>query len=166
MNKEAILRRRIRLFTWLFIVGVVMSGLTAIPLETELDWLLRLLGAASKDMKGDLSFVGWLWRVREALHQTNLKYPFIAYGFDWLAFGHLVIAIAFIGALRDPIRNVWLYEFAMIACVLVIPWALIFGAVRGIPIGWRLIDCSFAVFGIIPPWLCRKWIAAIEFAGR
>jgi hypothetical protein len=26
------------------------------------------------------------------------------------------------------------------------------------PLGWRLVDCSFGVFGIIPLWLCRKQI--------
>jgi len=39
------LRRRIRFLTWLFIVGLVLSGATAIPLERELDWLVRGLGA-------------------------------------------------------------------------------------------------------------------------
>ncbi|MDB6032636.1 MAG: hypothetical protein JWM16_2974, partial [Verrucomicrobiales bacterium] len=34
----------------------------------------------------------------------------------------------------------------MIACVAIIPYAFVFGAVRQIPIWWRLIDCSFGVF--------------------
>ena len=75
-----------------------------------------------------------------------------------MAFGHFVIAIAFIGALRDPVRNRWLFDFGLIACVLVIPFALVFGAMRGIPFWWRLIDCSFGVFGFVPLWFCRKWL--------
>ena len=63
---------------------------------------------------------------------------------DWLAFGHIVIAVAFLGAWRDPVGNRWLFDFGLIACVLVIPWALVFGALRGIPWWWRLIDCSFS----------------------
>jgi len=43
----------------------------------------------------------------------------------------------------------------MIACVLIIPWVLIFAPLRGIPVFWMLIDMSFGVFGIIPLWLAR-----------
>ena len=68
------------------------------------------------------------------------------------------IAIAFIGPFRDPVRSVWVIEFGMIACVLVIPFALGMGSIRGIPLGWRLIDCSFGVFGILPLWYCRRLI--------
>ena len=50
----------------------------------------------------------------------------------------MAIAIAFIGAWRDPVRNKRLFQFGMMACVAVVPWALMFGAVRGIPLGWRL----------------------------
>jgi len=45
---------------------------------------------------------------------------------------------------------VWVIQFGMIACVLVIPAALIFDALRGLPFFWGLIDCSFGVIGIIP----------------
>ena len=49
----------------------------------------------------------------------------------------------------------------MIACILVIPWALIFGPVRGIPFFWRLIDCSFGVVGIIPLFLAWRYTRRI-----
>ena len=75
----------------------------------------------------------------DALTQTQLQHPLLFYGTDWLAFGHFVIAIAFIGALRDPVRNRWLLDFGLIACGLVIPFALVFGGRRGIPFWWRLI---------------------------
>ena len=42
------------------------------------------------------------------------------------------------------------------------PYALLFGAIRGIPFWWRLIDCSFGVFGLIPMALCHKWAAKLE----
>ena len=165
MTREQILRRRVRLLTWLFIIGLVLSGVTAIPLETEMELLTRIIGLGHLtpgEVESGLS--KWLLTVRDALKDTNATYPFIAYGFDWLAFGHIVIAVAFIGALRDPVRNIWLFEFGMIACLLVIPWAFVFGEVRGIPIGWRLIDCAFGVFGIIPLWLARKW--TVELGGN
>lgn len=47
-------------------------------------------------------------------------------------------------------RNIWVIQWGMIACVAVIPLALIAGSVRGIPLGWMLLDMSFGVFGIVP----------------
>ena len=90
----------------------------------------------------------------------------MAYGTDWLAFGHFAIAIAFIGPWRDPVRNIWVIEFGMIACLLVIPYAFVMGEVRGVPWFWRLIDCSFGIFGIIPLWWCRRLIKQLPAAGQ
>ena len=160
MNREAQLRRRIRMLTWLFIAGLVLSGVTAIPVRWEVNLLIKFLGAeelGSHSATDVDPLTRWLFIARNALDKLENEDPFLFYGLDWLAFGHFVIAIAFIGALRDPVRNIWLFTFGLIACVLVIPYALIFGALRGIPFWWRLIDCSFGVFGFIPLWLCRKW---------
>jgi hypothetical protein len=161
MNREQTLRRRIKLLTWLFIVGLVLSGATAIPLQSELNLLVNFFGSngASSEM------ARWLLRVRDAMAQTQAQHPFLFYGMDWLAFGHFVIAIVFIGALRDPGRNRWLFDFGLIACALVIPYALVFGGLSGIPIWWQLIDCSFGLIGFIPLWLCRKWTNELEKLG-
>ena len=166
MSREKVLRRRIVCFTWLFIVGLVLSGVTAIPVKSEVDWIVKRTGA--QQLAGKRSSIPgpawaqWLVKAQTALQNTSNRFPFLFYGTDWLAFGHFVIAIVFIGALRDPVRNVWLYTFGMIACVLVIPYALIFGVIRGIPVWWRLIDCLFGVFGFVPLWLCRRWVKQIE----
>jgi hypothetical protein len=158
MNREHTLRRRIKLLTWLFIVGLVLSGVTAIPLQGELNLLVNLSGSTD----GSSEVTHWLLRVRDALAQTQAQHPFLFYGTDWLAFGHFVIALVFVGALRDPVRNRWLFDFGLITCVLVIPYALVFGELRGIPIWWRLIDCSFGVLGFIPLWFCRQWAKELE----
>ena len=158
MNYERTLRRRVKLLTWLFIVGLVVSGVTAIPLPKEVQLLVRILGADH----GATGGVRWLVDVRDALVQTQTQHRFLFYGTDWLAFGHFVIAIAFVGALRDPVRNRWLYDFGLIACALVVPYALVCGGFRDIPWWWRLIDCSFGVFGSIPLWFCRAWTRQLE----
>ena len=164
-DRELVLRRRIRCLTWMFIIGLVVSGATAIPLQWELDRAAEFLGVADKSSADTTSGPAhWILRVREGLRDTYGHYPFFAYGTDWLAFGHFAIAIVFFGALRDPVRNKWLFTFGMIACALVVPYAFIFGGLRGIPPGWRLIDCSFGVFGIIPVWLCRRWVVEIEIS--
>ena len=161
--RETKLRRRIRLWTWVMIGGLVVSGVTALPLQTELEMLARWLGAEHLAPEQAASgFVKWILLVRDALHATNAQFPFLAYGTDWLAFAHLVIALAFVGPLRHPVRNAWLFTFGMMASVLIIPWAHITGEVRDIPIYWRLIDCSFAVGGFIPCWLCARWTRELE----
>jgi len=166
MNRERIVRFRIKLLTWLFIVGLVLSGVTAIPLATELDWLVRLTGAHQLVNVPMSTYAPgwavWLVKVQTTLQHTRDQHPILFYGTDWLAFGHFAIAIAFIGALRDPVRNRWLFDFGLIACGLVIPYAIIFGELRGIPFWWRLIDCSFGVLGLVPLWFCRKWTRALE----
>jgi hypothetical protein len=163
MSREQTLRQRVRYLTWFFIFGLVISGATAIPLEWEMDLLAKFLGVADQtSSQAGPGLTQWILKVREALHDTNGKYHFIAYGTDWLAFGHFVIAVAFVGALRDPVRNVWLFTFGMLACGLIIPYAFVMGGVRDIPIYWRLIDCSFGVIGIIPIWYCRKCVQEIE----
>jgi hypothetical protein len=152
-------KKRIYLLLTIFIVGLVLSGATAIPLESELKFLAQIQNQLGISEKSSVSV--WLTKIQGALIETNVKFPFMAYGTDWLAFAHFVIAIAFIGPLRDPVKNIWVIEFGMIACVLVVPFALCMGAVRGIPIGWRFIDCSFGVLGIIPLWLCRYEIKQV-----
>jgi len=158
MNNQNHRLKQLKALTWLFIIGLFISGATALPLQTELDAFAKFLGNSQS------GFAFWIFKVRDALDHTYAAYPFLAYGTDWLAFGHFIIALAFVGALRDPVRNRWLYQFGMISCALVIPYAMICGGVRGIPIYWRLIDCSFGVFGFIPLWFCWKWTGELEKA--
>jgi hypothetical protein len=157
------LRRRVRIGTWILILGLVVSGLTAIPLRWELDVLARMTGAQDlAPAQAESGVVKWILLVREGLHATYAKYPFMGYGTDWLAFGHLVIAVAFVGALRHPVRNAWLFTFGVIASIAVLPWAIFFGELRGIPMFWRFIDCLFGIGAFIPCWLCRKWTRELE----
>jgi succinate-acetate transporter protein len=126
-----LLRSRIQLLLAVFLIGLVLSGLTAFPLETELRILCSILGVDPTSPPSNYAGLQhWIAVVAEGLRETYAKYPFIAYGTDWLAFAHLVIAIAFIGPYRDPVRNEWVVTFGIIACLGVIPLALIAGAIR------------------------------------
>lgn len=138
-----------------FMVVLFLSGLTAIPLERELSFLTRCFPVTTP-------LGAWIDKVYIALVDTNRSYPFLAYGYDWLAFAHFILAILFIGPLKDPVKNKWLIEFAMIACVLIVPYAFIAGHFRGIPVGWRLIDCAFGVIGLVPLSICLFKIRMIE----
>lgn len=156
MKTELELKRKIRRWIITFMVLLILSGITAFPLE----WELKLLVEASTNVPAPI--YEWLKKVYEAIRETNSKYPFMSYGTDWLAFAHLVIATAFIGPLRDPVKNIWVIQFGMISCVMVIPLALICGPIRQIPFYWQLIDCSFGVFGMIPLYVCYKQIQKLE----
>jgi hypothetical protein len=147
---------KIRLLIIFFIIALILSGVTAFPVETELCWLLNHPALVP-------SFADkWLKDVYTALVQTNAKYPMLAYGFDWLAFAHIVIAMVFIGPLKDPVKNKWIVDWAMLACIAIIPLAFIAAPVRHIPLFHILIDCSFGVIGLIPLFICRTWIKQLE----
>ena len=73
-----------------------------------------------------------------------------------------MIAVAFWGPLRDPVRNVWVVQFGMIACAAIVPLAVICGPIRGIPPWWTLIDISFGVLGIIPLLVAYRLIRRLE----
>ena len=156
MHSQKKIKKRIRRWIILFILGLTVSGLTAFPIESQLSFLVN-------NPQLTPSFItNWVKTVYTGIVDINERYPFISYGTDWLAFAHIVIAIAFIGPLKDPVRNIWVIQFGMIACVLVVPLALIAGYIREIPFYWRLIDCSFGVFGIIPLYFCYRDIKKLE----
>ena len=140
-----------------YMVALLVSGITAFPLPWELAILVQWFGVGSVAGTYIPSLADWLARVKEGLDVNAQLYPFIAYGTDWLAFAHLVIALAFIGPLRDPIRNIWIIHWGMLCCAGIIPLALICGTLRGIPWGWQCIDCSFGILGIVPLILICRW---------
>lgn len=157
---------RYRVVLGFFLAGLVASGVTAFPLVTELGWLTRVVessGWVATD--GSSPLLGWLQRVHGGLVDVAARYPWMAYGTDWLAFAHLVIAMFFVGPWLDPVSGRSVLRTGVVACVAVIPLALICGEIRGIPFYWRLIDCSFGVFGVLPLLYCLRLRERIAAAG-
>ena len=146
----------IKICIWAVIIGLALSGLTAFPIQTELAWLVNHSSALPEMLKV------YLIAVYQAIKTTNQNYPYLSYGTDWLAFAHLVLALLFVGPLRDPVKNIWVIEFGMIACLLIFPLACIAGSIRDIPIFWRLIACSFGVFAFIPLYIAYRDIKKIK----
>jgi hypothetical protein len=153
--KGKVLLNRIRLLLLFFIVSLFISGLTAIPVAPELHWLLKHL---PENSAAAILF----HTVLNAYMEVQDKYHFLLYGYDWLAFAHFVLAILFIGPYQNPIQNIWVIQFGLIACVLVIPFALIAGSLRGLPLWWRLGDCAFGVIGFGVLWACYKLIKQLK----
>jgi hypothetical protein len=66
MNTSIIvLKHQVSRWLWFFIVSLVLSGLTAFPVETELKWLLGIW------QNGEGIIYEWLQKVYEAVKDTN-----------------------------------------------------------------------------------------------
>lgn len=156
MNQPKTLRASIRSWMVFFIIALILSGITAFAIETGLGWICSWWPSRNT------SLYYWLSVCYNAMRDMNNRYPFLAYGYDWLAFAHIAIALFFVGPLKDPVRNIWIIEAGRIACILIIPLAFFAGAIRGIPVYWRIIDCSFGVLGLIPLTICYKKTRQLE----
>lgn len=148
--------RTIRILLWLFMAALSISGLTAIPLM----WLSHAFADVAAHWGGP--WADWAANVAAAISDVDSRYPFIFYGTDWLAFAHVVIALAFLGPIRDPVRNKWVVQWGSISCAMVIIFSFAWAPVRGIPFFWRCIDASFGVIGAVPLWLALRKINEIE----
>lgn len=152
--------RYIRRWLAFFMVALLLSGLTAVPLEWGTRWLADTMAPW-----GD-PWAGWADHAAEAVSHVGSTYPMLFYGTDWLAFAHVVIALAFIGPYRDPVRNKWVIEWGLCCCLLVLPLAFLWAPMRGIPFFWRCVDASFGVIGAVPLWLVRRRIRRMETASH
>jgi hypothetical protein len=150
------LTRKIRMMMLFFMVAVAISGITAFDVEPGLQWLVLY-----EDYYPD-AIAEFLLKAYDAVSTTNRLYPMLGYGYDWLAFAHLVIALLFIGPYREPVKNQWVVTWAMITCIAVFPLAFIAGSIRGIPFYWQLIDCSFGIIGLIPLYITNRWINRLK----
>jgi hypothetical protein len=148
-------RKNIRHWLYFFMIALFISGITAMPVKAEINFLYK--------WTEDIRFIqSWMQQLKDGIDATAEKYPFLFYGYDWLAFAHIVLAILFVGPLKDPVRNKWVIEFGIIACLLIIPFAFIAGQLRGIPFWWRMVDCSFGIIGIIPLTIVLRKINHLE----
>ena len=148
---------RIRIAIIIFIILLMLSGITAMPVYTEMQWLMQQHWFADDSLIG-----AWFQAVWLGVQTMNEDFPFMFYGYDWLAFAHIIIGLAFIGPYKDPVKNKWVIEWAILCCYCVIPLAFIMGPLRGIPWFHILIDCSFGIFGLIPLYMERSWIRRLE----
>ncbi len=131
----------IRIYLGVFAATLLVVGISTFPLTTELDFLYTIRSYFPDFMQS------WIATVDNDIHHTPEE---MFYGTDWLAFAHIAIAVAFIGPLLDPVRNIWVIQFGIIISVLVVPTALICGTVRHIPAFHQVIDCSFGILALIP----------------
>ena len=119
---------------------LILSGVTAFPVKTEINFLFENRNAFPEFM------IHWIEKLNTIILQTP---DIMLYGTDWLAFAHIIIALFFIPVYINPVKYKINIQVAMSACLLVFPLAFICGPIRGIPFFHKLIDCSFGILGII-----------------
>ena len=149
----------------LFIGGLVLSGVTAFPLVPEVELLCRILGVDDPNSPWPTTLRDWLGTVREGLRSTSSRYPFLAYGTDWLAFGHLVIAGFFVPPWQNPVRHAANLRVGLGACAGVLGLAAVCGPLRGIPPFWRGVDASFGLVGAVPLLYVLRRVRQFESSG-
>lgn len=155
--------RCVRWMMGLVAFGLFVSGVTVFPALLELKWIVNTSLVTSIPVLHE-----WVSLTIEALELIGDKYPFLFYAGDWLAFAHIMLAVLFVGAMRDPLKNIWIVQFGLICCVAIIPLALICGPIRGIPWYWLMVDCAFAPAAAAPLWIAYRILrkASPEEEGR
>ncbi|CAN5858909.1 hypothetical protein BH11BAC7_BH11BAC7_28690 [soil metagenome] len=156
LSEDKMILLRIRKWIIAFMILLMLSGITAFPVQTELHFLLH-----HRNFIPDF-FIPWLCIISNAIDVTAEEFPYLLYGYDWLAYSHIIIALFFIGVYRNPIQNAWVLRIGMIAGCGIFILAAVCGQMRGIPFFWTLIDCSFGIFGMIPLLIVQKQINKLE----
>jgi hypothetical protein len=150
---------RARYMILIVALGLFISGITVWPALAELKLTVRMFwGDAAPS--GELhSFV---LKIINALEATNAQYSFMLYAHDWLAFAHVMLAILFAGAAKNPVRNKWVVQCGLIMCASVPILASICIPLRNLPGFWFWIDFAFAPGAAIPLLVALLDIRALE----
>lgn len=143
--------------------GLFVSGVTVWPAVAELNAAVRFIWGDSEPTGVLHTFV---LRVIAAMGEMEARHPFMFYVHDWLAFAHIVLAILFAGAARDPVRNIWIVQCGLIMCALVPVLAAICIPLRGLPWCWFFFDFAFAPAAAVPLWIALRDIRRAEAASQ
>lgn len=130
--------KTIRVHLILFISLLAISGLTAFPIETEINYMMRHINSFP------IFFQDWIKSLYNDIQSTPAV---MFYGTDWLAFAHIIISLFFIPVYLNPKKYKINLKIGIAACFLIFPLAFICGPIRSIPFFHQIIDCSFGVFG-------------------
>ena len=153
--------RRAKVMIGLVVFGLFVSAVTIWPAVPELK---TAVGIVWGDGEATGVLHGFVLKAIEGLEVMGAEYPFMLYAHDWLAFAHIMLAILFAGAIRNPVRNVWVIQCGLIMAALVPILAGICVPIRGIPFIWFWIDFAFAPAAAVPLWIALRDIRRAEKA--
>ena len=94
----------------IFIIALLLSGISAFPVYIELSWLVKQNFVAENNFLNQ-----WLHKVYNGVSAAQINFPFLFYGYDWLAFAHLMIAALFVGVYKNPVRNKFIIRWGIFA---------------------------------------------------
>jgi len=155
--------KRAKFMLGIVVFGLLVSGITVWPAVPELKMAVSIVWGNTAPSGVLHSFV---LQAIEGLESMQANYPFMLYAHDWLAFAHIVLAILFAGAMRDPVRNVWIVQCGLIMCALIPILAGICIPLRGIPLIWFWFDFAFAPAAALPLWIALRDIRRAEAEAR
>lgn len=151
--------KRAKLMIGIVVFGLLVSAITIWPAIFELKLAVRMIWG---DAEPTSVLHGFVVQAIHGLEAMEANYPFMMYAHDWLAFAHIVLAILFAGAIRDPIRNIWIVQCGLIMCALIPVLAAICIPMRGIPWIWFCFDFAFAPGAALPLWIALRDINRAE----
>src|SRR5580765_6075982 len=151
--------KRAKIMLGIVAFGLFVSGVTVWPAIWELKTGVHFIWG-----DGEPTGVvhGFVVKAIAALESVKANYPFLLYAHDWLAFAHIMLAILFAGAIRDPVRNIWIVQCGLIMCALIPVLAGICIPIRGIPMCWFWIDFAFAPAAALPLWIALRDLRRVE----
>lgn len=145
--------KTIRFHLVLFVIILALSGITAFPIQTEINFMYTHLQSFPS------FFHEWITQLYNNIHSTP---DVMFYGTDWLAFAHIIISLFFVPVFIDPIKYKVNLYVGMTACFMIFPLAFICGPIRSIPFFHQLIDCSFGAIGILYLYFILRKINTME----
>ncbi|MCF7958786.1 MAG: hypothetical protein K9M57_10095 [Phycisphaerae bacterium] len=152
--------RKIRIWLVIFFLGLLFSLHTVFFVEAESAFMAKHFGAGTAMAERLPVVSGWVDKMHWSVSETYKAYPVMAYCMDWLSYACVIFAIFIIGAIKDPVRNIWVIQVYMLACILGALLPFVAGPFREVPLFWRFIDGSFGVMGffilLFPYRLVRK----------
>ena len=161
INEQKTLKK-IRIYLILFLLAFLFSLHTVVFIEVETELLAKYVGHDTFMEELCPSISAWIEHLNLAVSETYSSYPFFAYCMDWLVYAFVVLAIFLLGAIKDPVRNVWVVQVFMVACCLGFILPFIVGPIRDIPVFWRSIDSSCGLIGLLFLLLPYRLIRKLE----
>ncbi len=152
----------IRVCLSLFFVGLVFGLHTVVFVRAETTWMADRFGRGTFVEERWPTVAAWFEHLHIAFATTYTTYPVIAYCMDWLGYACIVLAVLMVGAIKDPVRNIWIVQAFMVGCTIAFVMPLVMGPLRGIPLFWRLIDSSFGLVGFFLLLLPYRLIRGLE----
>ena len=93
--------------------GLFVAGVTVWPVIWELKTAVHIVWGDGKPANDLHRFIA---QAIGGIESVKATYPFLLYAHDWLAFAHIMLAVLVAGAIRDPVRNVWIVQCGLIMC--------------------------------------------------